>query len=401
MKDTDISAIKLGSAAFTRKWWEDRRSLFAHGSGTGKALDLWQKHCLKKIDQMSTSERVTAEETCNALRSSLLTAKKKVGSKDKATVKACDAYIGVLDEYANALNQAAQKSGGLFDAEQELVGQLLKFIPILQSTAKDCLSLEKLFEQKSTLYSKWEQEASKPMDPKATQERYKQIQAEELEISNEMKKFGKWNNVIISPWKELKGHIAARKLEDSQKIKAALRKANGEYDIYVDAMGQGQDLGQDHLHTLRRLIKQMEGKSESTQEVLDALNKLKTQLGDPSFGCGSKIFQQVDAVQEVLMGLKPLLHAVSAKQPLSPEQLEAVADLKTKVNQTDAIAKANQRAMLRLKSSVAAYSKSHGSVSECKTVLIDLINGIKKAEVDFAEHQKGLQQALKIISLVE
>lgn len=403
MNNSDIASIKLGSAAFTRKWWESHRSIFARGSGTGKALDLWQKHCTKRIDQMSTSDRLAAEETCNTLRDTLRLAKKKVGTKDKDTAKACDTYIDQIDEFANQLNKASVKGGGSFDGEQELVDQLLKFIPELQSTAQKCLEVEKLFDKKVAQYAKWDKELSgtKPLDTEQAKVLKKQIEEEELLISNEMKKFGKWNNVIISPWKELKGHIVARKLESAPKMREALRKANGEYDIYVDALGKGQDLGQDHLHLLRRLIDKLNGKQESTAEVVQALTKLKQQLSDPSFGCGSKITQQLASMQDVMTALVPVSQALKAKQPLSKEIRETVLDLKTKTKQTDAIAQANARATQRLKSTVEAYAKTHAKVPVCMELLVSLLKGVKKAEEDFANHQKALTQILKVIALAE
>jgi predicted nucleic acid-binding Zn-ribbon protein len=100
MNRKDIAAIKLGSVAFTKKWWQDHRGILAMGSGVGKALDDWQRYCPARPELIDgVAEVEVATETCNRLKAALERAKKKCGKLDKETGLACDAYIAEIDKY--------------------------------------------------------------------------------------------------------------------------------------------------------------------------------------------------------------------------------------------------------------------------------------------------------------
>lgn len=403
VKDSDIASIKLGSAAFTKKWWEDNRSFFARGSGVGKALDLWQKTCKKKIDQMSPDELQTATGTCDTLRSALLTAKKKVGGKDKATTKACEAYLKVVDDFANDVSALLKKSGGLFAAEEEMADKLMSFLPLLKETSAKCRELERWFEEKSKLYAQYQKDAEtkKMWASNDADKRIEDITAAELEVSEKMKMFGKWNNAIISPWKELKGRIATLQVDKAPKVRVSLREANGEYDFYVDALGKAQDLGQDHLDSLRRVLNVMKGKTETVEEVTKSLEKLAEQLSDPSFGAASKVYQQLETITELRGGLQPVLQAIKNKTNLSKDILEEAIDFKTKAKQIDAMAQANFRAVQRVKGNVEGYVKKYGTNKELKPLFGKLLEGIKKGQEYYDQQQKMLKEVLSILLLVE
>lgn len=107
MDKNDVAAIKLGSAAFTKKWWEDRRGLLAGGCGVGRALADWERYCPVDPDTIEDSALfVVAAETGSRLKGALLKAKKKCGRLDKSTGLACDAYLGEIDAYVRALAKA-------------------------------------------------------------------------------------------------------------------------------------------------------------------------------------------------------------------------------------------------------------------------------------------------------
>lgn len=100
MKKSDLSQIKLGSAAFTSKWWKDRRPIIVHGCGVAKALDRWQRDCPKDPETiMAEPDQYSARKAAWDLIIAMDKAKKKAGRLAKDTAAACDVYTKIAKDY--------------------------------------------------------------------------------------------------------------------------------------------------------------------------------------------------------------------------------------------------------------------------------------------------------------
>lgn len=100
MKKADISQIKPNSAAFTSKWWKDRRPITVHGCGVAKALDKWQRDCPKDPETiMKEPDQYSARKAAWDLVVAMDKVKKKCGKFAKDTAAAADAYIKIAKAY--------------------------------------------------------------------------------------------------------------------------------------------------------------------------------------------------------------------------------------------------------------------------------------------------------------
>jgi hypothetical protein len=104
----DVAAISY-EKAFNKKWWESKRAMAAHGSGTSKALDEWQKKCKKPVDQMNAKEVQDAEDTCVLLSKCLKVAMTKCGDKQKETTAACKKYLKLVADFEILLSDRSKK----------------------------------------------------------------------------------------------------------------------------------------------------------------------------------------------------------------------------------------------------------------------------------------------------
>lgn len=110
MKKEDVSKIKLGSPAFTKKWWQDRRPLRLNGCGVGKALDKWQKHCPKNPETILDGGKQTlARNAAWELMQAMTSVKGKCSSAEKHTKAATEAYIAVAEAYRNDIGKKSIK----------------------------------------------------------------------------------------------------------------------------------------------------------------------------------------------------------------------------------------------------------------------------------------------------
>ncbi len=92
----------------TKKEWQDNRSSVAKGSGVGKALDAWQKHCDFNINSMTTDKLKAASQAANVLMSALDVAEKKCDKKkQKETIDGIKKYRTIAKNYQKCLKDFA------------------------------------------------------------------------------------------------------------------------------------------------------------------------------------------------------------------------------------------------------------------------------------------------------
>lgn len=107
MDRKDLAQIKLGSPAFTSKWWKDKRADATKGSGVAKALDDWQKACPKDPGKMpSPAAAEAASKAAKALIAAMTKAKAK-SAKDKDNAEACGLYVKLATDYLGKISAPA------------------------------------------------------------------------------------------------------------------------------------------------------------------------------------------------------------------------------------------------------------------------------------------------------
>lgn len=98
---------------WTKREWQDHRSMMAKGSGVGKALDDWQKHCphdLKGLKAMDAAKLKRAVQCAHNLKKSLGVAKGKLNAKLHAeTLGMIKHYEDGVDRYLNILKIVNQR----------------------------------------------------------------------------------------------------------------------------------------------------------------------------------------------------------------------------------------------------------------------------------------------------
>jgi hypothetical protein len=91
---------------YTRKEWQDNRSMFLKGLGVGEGLDQWQRNCVKAISKMTKEEVATAFQTSKNLLAALDKAEGKCGSSQAESKAGIGEYKKKVVEYQNLLKEA-------------------------------------------------------------------------------------------------------------------------------------------------------------------------------------------------------------------------------------------------------------------------------------------------------
>ncbi len=113
----------------TKKEWQDNRSSAAKGSGVGKALDAWQKHCHSALNKMTGEQLKAASVATNALLTALDVAEKKCDKKrQKETIDGIGKYRSIAKSYQKCVKEAAKVIGqrATFAKEVNGLGQVRK-----------------------------------------------------------------------------------------------------------------------------------------------------------------------------------------------------------------------------------------------------------------------------------
>lgn len=104
MDKKDLDAIKLGSPAFTKKWWDAHRGVTMKDSGVGKALEDWVRYCPRDPEVMDdVVELQVAGETCERLKDALTKARQSCGTLAKESKLGCDKYLALVEIYRKKL----------------------------------------------------------------------------------------------------------------------------------------------------------------------------------------------------------------------------------------------------------------------------------------------------------
>lgn len=107
MDKKDIEAIKPGSPAFTKKWWDAKRGLTMKDCGVGKLLDSWAQYCPRDPELLEDIvELQAATDTCEALSAAIKRARQSCGPLAKESKLACDRYLLVIEAYRKKLAHA-------------------------------------------------------------------------------------------------------------------------------------------------------------------------------------------------------------------------------------------------------------------------------------------------------
>ena len=137
--------------------------------------------------------------------------------------------IGMMKDKKMAQTAAAAGLGG---AEQ-VIEALTDLLDVINDTKAKCTDSEAFFVKKRPQLVKLDAESNKPMTSEAQAARLKDLAAADAEISEAMKKFGKWNGAVMSPWKQIQGQIANEKLDSEKRVKQLNRQVTQAYDAYV------------------------------------------------------------------------------------------------------------------------------------------------------------------------
>ena len=302
--------------------------------------------------------------------------------------------IGMMKSKMQARTAVDAGVGGA----EAVVESLNDLLGVIVDTTKNCEQAEKFFTDRRPTLDKYVDEATKPMSKEAQTQRLKEIEATDMEIGNQMKKFGTWNRDIISPWKTIQGDITNQKLAGDKSVKPINRKVTQAYDAYVAVFGSAQDLGQDYLDLLCRLKKQTQGDKGDIDAAVGEVKKIEETMTGSTFGAGTMLGKQVTEVNRI-KGLAA--NAVGKTGTFGEQQWDEVAEWDTKTRQAFEVAKANYRATLRAKGNARDYLKTWNNDPKIQNAVKPVLLATAKAEKDYNELDGTVKALLGDIANLE
>jgi hypothetical protein len=234
----DVAAISL-ELSFNKKWWESKRAIAAKGSGTGKALDEWQKNCKKPIDQMSCKEVQAAEDTCALLCKCLKVAISKCKDKQKETLEGCKKYLKLVDKFETDL---AARSKQLSNALAGVIVALENYRTKVLAPATQILSkLVGALPQKRKIVELLQTRAVKVKEPQEREVVVKQIATEADILTRLEKQINDASNStgVSAALKKLAPVIAVARKDP--RFRAALVQFQKDQDTFDMLMTKGGD----------------------------------------------------------------------------------------------------------------------------------------------------------------
>lgn len=124
MKSSDIARIRLGSEAFTERWWERNKGgkiVSLDERLVGPALREWARACGPVSDMREERDTERAAVVCNALLAALGAAKSKCRRGLSDTRAAIERYESCVEDYKRELADHARELQAAADLEKGLV----------------------------------------------------------------------------------------------------------------------------------------------------------------------------------------------------------------------------------------------------------------------------------------